>query len=57
LNKNRRHLPSIFLDIRVSQHLAAADIDRLLDSEAYIGLAPQIAKDGVSLSRKEREED
>ena len=44
-------------DARVSQHLTAGDIDRLLDPEAYIGLAPQIARDAVSMSRKEREED
>jgi adenylosuccinate lyase len=47
----------LLLDARVSQHLTAADIDRLLDPEAYIGLAPQIARDAVSLSRKERDED
>ncbi len=44
-------------DARVSQHLTAGDIDRLLNPEAYIGLAPQIARDAVSMSRKEREED
>src|SRR4030065_2468224 len=44
-------------DARVSQHLTASDIDRLLDPGAYIGLHPQVARDAVSLSRKEREED
>jgi len=44
-------------DARVSQHLTEADIDRLLNPEEYIGLAPQIARDMVALSRKEREED
>jgi len=44
-------------DTRVNQHLTEADIDRLLNPEEYIGLAPQMARDMVSLSRKEREED
>ena len=44
-------------DPRVSEHLTAADLDRLLDPRRYIGLAPQIARDAVSLSRREREGD
>jgi len=44
-------------DARVSQYLTEADIDRLLNPEGYVGLAPQIARDIVTLSRKEREED
>ena len=44
-------------DIRVCKHLTKSDIDRLLNSEEYIGLAPQIARGMVSLSRKEREGD
>jgi len=44
-------------DTRVNQHLTEADIDRLLSPEEYIGLAPQMARDMVLLSRKEREED
>jgi len=47
----------LFEDARVNKHLTKADIDRLLNPEEYIGLAPQIAKDMVSLSRKEREGD
>ena len=43
-------------DDRVNQHLTEADIDRLLDPEAYIGLAPQIARETVALSRKERKD-
>lgn len=44
-------------DPRVSQHLSESDIDRILDPVRYIGLAPQIAKDTVALSRQEREND
>jgi adenylosuccinate lyase len=44
-------------DARVSKHMAKADIDRLLNPGEYIGLAPQMARDIVSLSRKERDED
>jgi adenylosuccinate lyase len=44
-------------DARVSQHLTRSEIDRLLSPEEYIGLAPRMARDTVSLSRKEREED
>jgi len=44
-------------DARVRQHLGEADIDRLLTPERYVGLAPQIVRDVVALSRKEREED
>jgi adenylosuccinate lyase len=44
-------------DVRVSQHLTRSEIDRLLSPEDYIGLAPRMARDMVSLSRKEREGD
>jgi adenylosuccinate lyase len=44
-------------DAKVSQHLTRSEIDRLLSPEEYIGLAPRMARDTVSLSRKEREED
>ena len=44
-------------DARVSQHLTKTEIDRLLNPEEYIGLAPRMARDMVSLSRKEREGD
>jgi len=44
-------------DARVSQHLTEVKIDYLLNPEEYIGLASQMAKDMVALSRKEREED
>jgi adenylosuccinate lyase len=44
-------------DARVNQHLTKADIDRLLNPEEYVGLARRIARDTVSLSRKEREGD
>jgi len=47
----------LFEDTRVNKHLTKADIDRLLNPEEYIGLAPQMARDMVSLSRKEREGD
>jgi len=42
-------------DTRVNQHLAEADIDRILDPAGYLGLASQMARDMVTLSRKERE--
>ena len=45
----------LLADFRVSQHLTATELDRLLDPREYIGLAPQIARDAVSLSRRERE--
>jgi len=44
-------------DARVTQHLTEAEIDYLLKPEHYVGLAPQITRDMVALSRKEREED
>ena len=44
-------------DARVSRHLTAADMDRLLNPVGYLGLAPQITRDAVSLSRKEREQE
>ena len=44
-------------DPRVNQHLAAAEVDRLLNPEEYIGLAPRMAREMVSLSRKERDKD
>jgi len=44
-------------DTRVSKHMTKADIDRLLNPEEYIGLAPQMAREIVSLSRKERDGD
>lgn len=44
-------------DARVNQYLTEADIDRILNPEGYIGLAPQMARDIAALSRKEREED
>ena len=44
-------------DARVSQHLTEAEIENLLSPEKYIGLAPRMARDIVSLSRKEREKD
>ena len=44
-------------DPRVNRNLTAAEIDRLLNPEQYIGLAPRMARDMVSLSRKEREGD
>jgi len=44
-------------DARVNPHLTAAEIDRLLSPEEYVGLAPKMARDAVALSRKERERD
>jgi len=44
-------------DQRVSQHLSESDIDHILDPAQYIGLAPQITREAVALSRKERERD
>jgi adenylosuccinate lyase len=42
-------------DTRVNQHLSEADLDKLLNPMEYIGLAPLMARNMVSLSRKERE--
>ncbi|HVP80847.1 MAG TPA: adenylosuccinate lyase [Thermodesulfobacteriota bacterium] len=44
-------------DPRVSRHLTSTEIDRLLNPEEYIGLAPRMAREMVALSRKEREGD
>ncbi len=44
-------------DERVSPHLSEAEIDRLLNPVEYIGLAPQITRAAVALSRREREGD
>lgn len=44
-------------DTRVTQHLTEADLDRILQPEGYVGLAPQMARDIVALSRREREAD
>jgi len=44
-------------DARVSQHLTKGDIDRLLNPAEYVGLAPRMTRDMVSLSRKERDGD
>jgi len=44
-------------DPRVNQYLSESDIDRMLDPVRYVGLAPQITKDAVALSRRERERD
>ncbi len=42
-------------DARVSRHLSAPDIEKLLNPVEYVGLAPQMAREMVALSRKERE--
>ncbi len=44
-------------DSRINKHLTAAEIDRLLNPEEYVGLAPDMARKTVALSRKEREGD
>ena len=44
-------------DPRVNRHLTTSEIDRLLSPEEYVGLAPQMAREMVALSRKERERD
>jgi adenylosuccinate lyase len=44
-------------DTRVSKHLTEAEIDRLLNPEEYVGLAPEMTRDIVALSRMEREKD
>jgi len=46
---------ALISDARVSEHLKEADIRCLLDPEQYVGLAPQMTRDMVALSRKERE--
>ncbi|MFC2003827.1 hypothetical protein ACFLV4_07825 [Chloroflexota bacterium] len=42
-------------DARVNQYLTEANIDRMLNPADYLGLASQMARDMVTLSRKERE--
>jgi adenylosuccinate lyase len=44
-------------DERVTQYLTEKDIDRILDPKGYVGLAPQITREMVNLSRKERGKD
>jgi len=44
-------------DGRVSRHLTAADLDRLLNPMGYLGLAPQIARGAAAVRRKEREQE
>lgn len=44
-------------DPRVNRHLTTSEIDRLLSPEEYVGLAPQMAREMVARSRKERERD
>jgi adenylosuccinate lyase len=44
-------------DTRVSKYLTEADIDRLLNPEEYVGLAPEMTRDIVALSRRERDKD
>lgn len=44
-------------DPRVTQHLDVTELDHLLDPESYVGLAPDITKQLVALTRQEREKD
>jgi adenylosuccinate lyase len=44
-------------DPRVMEHLSESDIDRILDPKGYVGLAPKLTRDMVTLSRQEREKD
>ena len=44
----------LLADSRVSKYLGTNEIEVLLDPERYVGLAPQMARDMVSLSRLER---
>ena len=44
----------LLADPRVNEHLGRGEIEVLLDPERYPGLASQIARDVVSLSRRER---
>jgi adenylosuccinate lyase len=44
-------------DTRVSQYLSETDIDSLLNPEKYIGMAPRMTREMVTLSRKERDEE
>jgi len=47
----------LLADSRINQHFTEADIDRMLEPEEYIGLAPRMARDMVALSRQQREKD
>jgi adenylosuccinate lyase len=47
----------LLTDNRVNKHLTEQVIDCLLDPKRYIGLAPQMARDMVALSIKERAKD
>jgi len=44
-------------DPRVMEHLSESDIDRILDPKGYVGLAPKLTRDMVTLSRLEREKE
>ena len=44
-------------DPRVNRHLTTSEIDRLLSPEEYVGLAPDMARKMVALSRRERKGD
>jgi adenylosuccinate lyase len=44
-------------DPRVMEHLSESDIDRILDPKGYVGLAPKLTRDMLTLSRQEREKD
>ncbi len=44
-------------DPRVNKHLTTSEIDRLLNPGEYVGLAPDMAREMVALSRREREGD
>ena len=57
MDENLEFKQVLLEDPRVNQYLSESDIDRILDPARYIGLAPQIARDMVALSRKERERD
>ena len=57
MEENAEFKQVLLEDPRVNQYLSESHIDRILDPAQYIGLAPQITRDAVALSRKERERD
>lgn len=57
IKENKDFKEMLMKDTKVTQYLTETDIDRLLDPRSYVGLAPQLTRDIVALSRKEREED
>jgi len=44
-------------DVRVTKHMTPEDLDIILDPTKYVGLAPKITRDMITLTREERVRD